>query len=195
VVVLVSQETRPLNDGWLQSLTAPLFENSTLSTVHGRILADTSMPPYPRGLINARAHLSGSQRLQYSAPSEGPGALALPSTNVAISRELWRRLSDANAPARRALRDLYGAGFLKLYVPEASAVLGGAPPAGLVDSPPAGRDDSRGLLGGLFAESCAAARELFELSERGDLPSGDRGEAYALSLMTHLNRASALLRG
>lgn len=191
VLVFLTQDTVPVRKDWLRELTGPLFEEETVGVTHGRIIADASVPPYLRGLAHARLYISGKQRIEFDGSRTRPGDKYLPLTNFAFSRKALQRIGDADLPASKLLERLFSNNFRKLYLPEAPVVLKGlrAVPDLLGDFWQAQQVPIRSLVSSLVLESAGLMKELYELSERSDLPSGERAEAYASAIALHVRRA------
>jgi cellulose synthase/poly-beta-1,6-N-acetylglucosamine synthase-like glycosyltransferase len=187
VLVLVSQDTVPLSPGWLYGLATPLLDDVGIGMSSGRLIADAAVPPYQRGIITARPYLSGKQRIVFESASGGPGALFVPATNCALSRRAWRRAGEVEQVGADLAGKLYAAGFRRVYLPAPAAVVRSGELVGeFVARQTAGESDrSVPLFKAVVRRLAMLGRELVELNAHGDLASGERGEAYAVSFALH----------
>ncbi|GEM_PF-4299362 len=191
-VVFITQDTLPMDRQWLGRLVAPILEKRKVGIVHGRLMADTSVPPYQRGLIQARPYVSGSAMLYFSGFESGPGAEVIPHTNVAISAALLQKAGSDVDDDSALLKMLYGRGEGKLYVPApVAAVRRGELPRAFL-APGASRDVGT-IAGALGAHGKHLISELRELGQRGELPTGERGEAYAVAIAIRAAQAASLV--
>ena len=185
-VVFLGQDTFPLGTGWLAELLRPFSSAESVGISYGRLVADADVPPYPRGLVSARPHISGKNRLLFEAGTRSPGAGFLPHTNVAVSRKLFSKAGTLPAPGPGLVQAAFGAGFAKAFAPEATAILKGEIPASLLES-----TEIPLPISGVAADAVRLWKTLSELSERGDLPSGDKGDAYLFALGRFLEAAGS----
>jgi len=189
VVIFLTQDTLPLNNGWLFELVTPLFEEDGTGIAHGRLIADAEVPPYPRGLIAARPYISGKQRLHFAGRTDGPGASFLPPTNLGFTRKALEAARNPGLQLPELLEPLYETGAAKVYLPDASAVLkGGFASDSLFAASERTGGPSRSLVSTLLSEIAGLWEELSALSLNGDLPNGQRGEAYATAIALHAQK-------
>jgi glycosyltransferase involved in cell wall biosynthesis len=195
VIVFVSQDVMPLDDAWLLALATPLFEEEGVGTAHGRFLGDASLPPYARGLMAARSFVSGKQRAAFSGADRPAGAGYFPSINCAYSRKAFKTAGLPDKPEPGYPERFYQAGLSKIYVPEAAVVLRQAAPADVVherqEIEPVGKVGFRPAAGRL----ARVWSELTELSERGNLLPGEKGEAYAEAIAAGAGEIASRLEG
>lgn len=193
-VVFIDQDSLPLDEQWLHHMVRPLFDEPSLAVTQGQVLPDAAVPPYQRGLINSRPHLSGSSKLIFRKASGVPGALELLSTNLGIHRTKLKALGLSADDDQNLLRELYGAGKARLYVPEGTVVMrSGRLQAYKITELTSEATTGGTLVTGLLTEGRALGCELFHLNVAGDLPSGERGEAYAIAIALRSTRAANLL--
>ena len=194
VVIFLSQDSVPLNRGWLQSLVGPLMAERA-AVAHGRIIADASVPPYQRGLFNARSYISGKEPQWFAGPGEPRGGAAfLPATNYALRREVNEQVTDLDIDDAALLERIYDAGLAKAYLPEAAAIArSGELPVAMLELAGPPSSGARGLLSGLAITSARMVGDLYLLGEKGELPSGERGEAYAVAIALHATRMARFL--
>ena len=186
-VVFMCQDALPLTNGWLYSLATPVIEEEDLGTAYGRIIADASVPPYQRGLYNARAYASGKQPLAFTQDDGSEASFFVPGTNYAIARRLIRKVPQLDVHDRALARLAYGAGLSKTYLPEGAVVLrSGHLPACLLDDVPDDLPSSLAVV--VRKETWRLFSELYQLSDGSDLPKGERGEAYAIAFGLHFAR-------
>ncbi len=189
VIVLLSQDTLPLKDDWLRTLVAPLFEEEKAGLTYGRVIADATVPPYPRGLISARQYVSGKERRDFGDAADACGATYFPPTNVAGKRKALQALGRF-VGAGETLAKVYGAGFRKVYLPQAVTVIKGESTSqALFEALSRGPSGTRSFGRAVLDEASGLLRDIYELSDRGDLPSGQRGDAYFSALALHSDRA------
>jgi len=184
VVTFLSQDTFPVNTGWLAELLRPFSTLDTVGISYGRLIADADVPAYPRGLVSARPHISGKRRLLFEPHATSAGAHFLPHTNLAVSRKLFSKTGTLPTPGAELARAAYSAGFSKAYAPDAAAILKGEIPATLLEA-----TETPLPLSGLAGEAVRLFRILAELSDHGDLPTGQRGDAYAFAFRRFLDAA------
>jgi len=192
VLVCITQDTFPLKNDWLNNLTLPLFEDEKVGMTHGRLIADASLPAYQRGLVRARPYMSGKQRQEFDGSGTLSGGRYLPPTNYGFRKRALLQGSGADAPMPEIISRLFSAGFRKVYLPDAPIVLKSAPPVRELLGDYRGGPAARPLLYTLLLEGADQARDLYELSDKSDLPSGQRGEAYASAIALHAGRAANL---
>ena len=186
IIVVVTQDTLPLHDSWLSDLVTPLLEEDETRVAYGRIILDASLPAYQRGLANARPHISGKQRLDFTSGQDGAGARFMPPTNLGFSRKALEGSVGANLGLGAVLEQVLAGGGRKSYLPQAAAILKGDLPEGAL-VPDRGR---RGRGRPLACELSGLWRDLFEISTRGDLPQGERGDAYAHAISIRAQRVA-----
>ncbi len=194
VVVFLSQDSMPLNRKWLHALAAPLMDERAAVT-HGRIIADANVPPYQRGLFNARPYISGKEPLWFTAPSEQQGgANFLPATNYALRRDVNEQVTDLDVDDSALLERMYEAGLPKAYLPEAAAIArSGEIPVAMLELASTSSPGVKGLVSAVALASARMVGDLYLLGEKGELPSGERGEAYAVAIALHATRIARLL--
>ncbi|MBM4354468.1 MAG: hypothetical protein FJ109_11870 [Deltaproteobacteria bacterium] len=183
-VVFLCQDSFPVGTGWLAELLRPFSALDDVGISYGRLIADADVPPYPRGLVAARPHISGRQRLLFEPDSKAAGGRFLPHTNVAVNRKLFAKAGSLPAPGADLVAAAYRARFSKAYVPEAAAILKGEIPSALLEV-----NETSLPLGGLAGDAVRLWHILAELSEHGDLPSGQKGDAYLFALRRFLDSA------
>ncbi len=124
VLVFVSQDAYPVDEHWLERLTAPLRADPSVAGVYGRQLPHEGARPPERYFLD---FLYGPQGRRQSAA--GAGELTMETTlfsnvNAAIRRELWERhpfvediiMSEDQDWCRRVLLE----GFAVVYEPLAA---------------------------------------------------------------------------
>lgn len=194
VIVFLSQDTLPLKQEWLKNLAVPLLDDKRMGLAYGRVIADASVPPYPRGLISARSYVSGKETLGYTR-GDAPGANYFPSTNVAGRKKALMQLGSFTA-ASQSLQRLYANDWSKFYLPHAVAVIKGeTTSSALFEALSVKREGEPGAMGRMVADEFhGMLHDLFELSNHGDLPNGQRGEAYLSAMALHSDRALRLVK-
>lgn len=194
VVIFLSQDSLPLNRKWLQALAAPLMKERA-AVAHGRIIADANVPPYQRGMFNAQPYISGKEPLWFAEESENRcGAEFLPATNYAIRRDVNAQVTDLDVDDAALLERVYEAGLRKAYLPEAAAIArSGELPGTMLELPCASVPGAKGLVSAVALASARMVGDLYLLGEKGELPSGERGEAYAVAIGLHATRIARLL--
>ncbi len=192
VLIFLTQDTLPLDRQWLRKLAGPILEQRPVGLVHGRLMADASVPPYQRGLIQARPYVSGSKMLYFNSWESGEGADLIPHTNVAISRSLLNE-AGSRADDDVALLDLmYSTGSGKLYSPApVAAVRRGELPKRFLATQAS--DNASSLARQLGCHGAHLLAELREIGQSGELPSGERGEAYAVAIAIRTAQAASLV--
>ena len=191
IVVFLSQDSLPLNGGWLDALTLPIRYSKDIAMVHGRLLADAAVPPYHRGLINAKAYVSGKYGLLFKDDTRGEGVDYVPSTNFAVSKKLLMA-NSVHLDSESFLARLYQKGLTKVYLPEPVTVI--RTPKILPNMLGVSTGKGNMAVGRLIqGEAQQMVRELGQLNENGSLPDGERGEAYAISIAVHSTRMANLL--
>lgn len=194
VVVFLSQDTLPLKREWLRNLALPLLEDKRMGLAYGRVIADASVPPYPRGLISARSYVSGKETLGYTQ-ADAPGANYFPATNLAGRKKALMQLGSFTA-ASQSLQRLYANDWSKFYLPHAVAVIKGqTTSAALFEALSQRADGEATTVGRMVADEVhGMLHDLYELSKHGDLPNGQRGEAYLSAMAMHSDRAFRLVQ-
>jgi hypothetical protein len=194
VVVFLSQDTLPLKREWLKHLAVPLLDDKRMGIAYGRVIADASVPPYPRGLISARSYVSGKETLGYTR-GDAPGANYFPSTNVAGRKKALMQLGSF-AAASQSLQRLYTNDWSKFYLPHAVAVIKGESTSrALFEALSQRPEGDTGAMGRMVADEFQGMlHDLYELSSHGDLPNGQRGEAYLSAMALHSDRALRLVK-
>jgi len=193
-VVFLSQDTLPLDAGWLHSLATPVLDDPALGIACGRLIADASVPPYQRGLITARPYLSGKAGIRYESADQ-EAALVMPCTNCALCRHAWRKAGEPDRPGPEFARSVLAAGFQRAYFPKAAAVVRSGEVVGecLMSGVRSPAEESGPLFGTLVGRLTKLGEELVALNEKGDLATGERGEAYAVSFALHGARMVEIL--
>jgi hypothetical protein len=193
-IVFLSQDTLPLKPDWLKHLTVPLLEDPKMGLAYGRVIADATVPAYQRGLISARAFVSGKQTLGYTN-ADAPGAHFFPSTNVAGRKKALMQMGTF-ATGNQSLQKFYANDWSKFYLPHAVAVIKGETTSqALFDALATHSGAEPGAMGNMVkAEISGLLRELYELSTVGDLPRGERGEAYLSAVTLHSQRTMSVLQ-
>jgi hypothetical protein len=176
VVVFLRPDSTPLNEHWCQRLTSPLFGDESMMLAHGRLIIDAGVSPYPRGLVNARAHVSGKQSLLFVRPEEN-GARYLPPTNFAIRKSALRILQPGLEVNPEKWETFYAKGFKRCYLGDAVAILKGEETAQELAAALTSRTGDKPRIP-LLSKGLDLFQDLRELSEGGDLPRGQRGDAY-----------------
>lgn len=186
-VIFLCQDALPLDRGWLYHMATPVIEQENVGVAHGRIIADASVPPYQRGLYNARPFASGKQPFAFASDDGSEASFFLPAANYAVARRLVRQANDLDAHDRLLVRQVYEAGLTKVYLPESAAIFrSGRWPTCLLEDT---SDELPDKLGGAFSkETRRLCGELYQLNDGGDLPKGQRGEAYAVAFGLHIAR-------
>lgn len=192
VLVFLTQDTLPLDRQWLRRLVAPILEKRPVGLVHGRLMADTAVPPYQRALIQARPYVSGSKMLYFSGWQSGPGSDLIPHTNVAISQALLTQAGQRADDDLALLDMMYASGNGKLYLPSPVAAVrrGELPKRFLAPQAP---ENAKSLSRQLSCHGAHLLAELREIGEAGELPSGERGEAYAVAIAIRTAQAASLV--
>ncbi len=190
VVVFLDQDSLPLDDGWLYELVTPLFEEEDMVISQGRTIADAAVPPYQRGLITASPHLSGHLRLTLASWEQGQPCLPLLGTNLGLSRKKlsrWKLSADDN---RTLLQSVQQRGGTRAYIPDSPVVMrSGCLSANELLVAAHTTHSGKPTCSALADEGRVLARELVSLNRSGDLPSGERGEAYAVAIALRATRA------
>ena len=194
IVVFLSQDTLPLKRDWLKNLALPLLEDKRMGLAYGRVIADASVPPYPRGLISARTYVSGKETLGYTR-GDAPGANYFPSTNLAGRKKALMQLGSF-AAASQSLQRLYANDWSKFYLPHAVAVIKGqTTSAALFEALSQRVEGDSAAVGRMVADEVhGMLHDLYELSRHGELPNGQRGEAYLSAMALHSERALRLVQ-
>jgi rhamnosyltransferase len=124
LLVFISQDAYPVDERWLERLTGPLREESSVAGVYGRQLPHSGARPPERYFLD---FLYGSEPRRQAAA--GAHELTMETTlfsnvNASMRRELWERfpfvediiMSEDQDWCRRVLLD----GFIVVYQPSAA---------------------------------------------------------------------------
>jgi rhamnosyltransferase len=124
VLVFVSQDAYPVDEHWLERLTAPLHDDPRVAGVYGRQLAHEGARPPERYFLDFLYGPQGRSQTAAGAAQLTMDTTLFSNVNAAIRRELWERhpfvediiMSEDQDWSRRVLLE----GFAVVYEPLAA---------------------------------------------------------------------------
>jgi hypothetical protein len=129
-VALLTQDSRPANNGWLAALLHGFTLDDDVALVCGPYLPRPDASPMVRRELHEYFAGFGGVRVDRGDGENGPRAF-FSSANGAVARWAWERVPFRPVPYaedHQLARDMLAAGLAKAYVPDAAVVHSHDPP-------------------------------------------------------------------